>query len=167
MAKSFNDEYTTGRSLMAPVIYERSAAQPIPSGTVTIYNYNIKVTDDDNTVTTGSNWKFTAPHDGVYRINASSAWLYNVTWTVKDRYNIIIRQYNSSNVLLESRYNRNVIELNTVAGDIITRSFQINTMFDMSSGDYLQVQLWQNTGSGRNTFNSTHYQVVCITEEES
>jgi len=35
----------------------------------TIINFNVKISDSLNTVTTGSDWRFVAPYDGVYIIN--------------------------------------------------------------------------------------------------
>ncbi|HXK37799.1 MAG TPA: type II secretion system protein [Candidatus Paceibacterota bacterium] len=55
------------------VHYIGTLGQATTHGVPVIVNYNSKVSDTLNTVTTGSNWKFTAPTSGIYRISAAIA----------------------------------------------------------------------------------------------
>lgn len=55
---------------MVGIRFHMSSSQTIPNGTATIIDFNSKDLDTDDAVTTGSNWKFTAPASGVYRISA-------------------------------------------------------------------------------------------------
>jgi hypothetical protein len=55
--------------------YTSSSGQSIPNATPTTINFNTKEYDTHNAVTTGTNWKFTAPVAGTY--NVSSYLLYN------------------------------------------------------------------------------------------
>jgi hypothetical protein len=59
--------------------YTSSSGQSIPQAVGTIVNFNTKEYDTHNAVTTGTNWKFTAPVAGTY--NVSSYLLYD-TFTI-------------------------------------------------------------------------------------
>ncbi len=41
------------------------STQSVPTSTVVIFEFNNQVTDSDSNVTTGSNWRYTVPADGI------------------------------------------------------------------------------------------------------
>lgn len=58
-----------------------TATVSIPNGTVTNLDYNLKVHDTHNAVTTGSGWKFKAPVSGYYTTSVAQAWANNTNLT--------------------------------------------------------------------------------------
>jgi hypothetical protein len=48
--------------------YNTATAQEFVAGAVEIIDFDTKVEDTDDAVTTGASWKFTAPTDGVYTV---------------------------------------------------------------------------------------------------
>jgi hypothetical protein len=61
--------------------YRSTSGTSIPnSGTQTILDFNNKIFDSHNAVTTGASWRFTAPSNGKYNIDVHF-WFANGTWT--------------------------------------------------------------------------------------
>ncbi|MGB0431256.1 MAG: hypothetical protein ACPGLV_12340 [Bacteroidia bacterium] len=56
---------------VAPVRYNGNYTGNVSNQTLTTMNFGNKVFDADNLVTTGSGWKYTAPKDGYYKVNAA------------------------------------------------------------------------------------------------
>ena len=67
---STNTHIVTPNESVQPVKYSSNSGQSIPDTTVTVVNFEDKIYDDENTVTTGSNWEWECPQDGYYHITA-------------------------------------------------------------------------------------------------
>lgn len=59
--------------------YKTATAGSVGTNTFIVNDYDIKIVDTHNAVTTGASWKFTAPRTGYYRVQASTLWDPNAT----------------------------------------------------------------------------------------
>lgn len=135
-------------------MYARSAtAQSLTNNTQTVINYDVKVFDTDNAVTTGSSWKFTCPRGkaGLYLVN-SSLHLDLVNGTIVVTFYLAVFK----NGLLLSRGDR---ESGTVNGPL---GVTCSTLVNLAESDYIQVIALQDSGASRNTFAGTDVSTVSV-----
>lgn len=70
----------TGVPVTIAAIYNTAAGQSIAHVTETVVNFDTKVKDTHNAVTTGAAWKFTAPVAGFYYVSAVVCFATTTTW---------------------------------------------------------------------------------------
>lgn len=141
---SGNTTVAAGESINA--VYQQSSGQSIPSDADTIINFDIKNFDSHGMVTTGSGWKAIVPISGKYDITG----LVEFTGQTFTQGNVIyanVLRYNSSGVFIESRL---VSEFSVAYTGSQAQLINLNAgMFNMNSGDYIQVTVFQNSGSAK------------------
>lgn len=117
--------------------YYKNAAQSIPAGTQTILDASTKSYDTLNSVTTGANWKFTAPKTGIYKVKAFTQY--------------VSRTYADANLILTQLYKNGSFNsqggLTEIDG---TPSRSVASDFEDSiyllAGEYIDLRAY-NTGS--------------------
>jgi hypothetical protein len=147
----FNVRMSQGPSAIAAnetlvAVYQQSSGQSIPNSTSTIVNLDTKNIDTHGVVTTGATWKAFAPVAGKYELHGSLEFL-SASWTAGNVVFVNINRYNSAGTFIEQRL---AFEYYIPT----TGTFQIQvplsaTVFDMNSGDYLQVYINQSSGAAR------------------
>lgn len=74
-------------------LYSRGTSdQSITADTPTIIDFNNKISDDYNLVTTGSSWVYTVPETGLYTI-AANVWVSSQTYDPADYVVFYVEQY--------------------------------------------------------------------------
>jgi hypothetical protein len=134
--------------------YRTSSGQSIPQGTNTIVNFNTKDYDTHNAVTTGSNWKFTAPVAGIY--NVTSCIMYN-TFSITNTGQFIIDVYKNNAVAAGLD--------KLVFGTYASNSYLSvcgSTNIELKAGDTIDVRVFQDTGASRSLWVDTNYVWVSI-----
>jgi hypothetical protein len=112
--------------------FQKSSSQSISDSTWTIVDFNDKVFDDNNAVTTGGSWKFTAPVAGKYQINA------NVRFSPSASGNRVLGIFkNGVGDILD------IENSPSGTGDCF---IQGSTLLDLDAGDYIDVRVSQNSG---------------------
>jgi hypothetical protein len=157
----FNIERLSGPSQIAAseviaAVYRTDAGQTIANtGADVLVNFEDRVLDTHNAVTTGASWRFTAPAPGFYEVSARILYS-NVAWTAGSLLNLRLRKNGSVVVSLERR----TIEANTT-------SFQGNAgapyLIEMLAGDFLDIVLANDRSGGSTTLlNDAGFNYVTI-----
>jgi hypothetical protein len=132
-------EISTGAQtvLASPVKYSFTADKTIPNNTWTILDFDTKDYDDDDLVTTGASWKYTADHDCTVAIIARA---FTVTHSFTDGEAVQIALY--KNGVSDTPLDYKECE------SAETERIAVNggTTIDLVSGDYIDVRCLQVTG---------------------
>jgi hypothetical protein len=122
--------------------YKSATSQTIPNGSPTLFDYDTKVEDTHNAVTTGTGWKFTAPKTGLYLIN---------------QFNVIFSTQFAAAKTLSSRLYKNGSQVAFIGRHLVaatvTENFHVygSIPYPLSKGDYIDVRLYQDTGADKAT----------------
>lgn len=137
-------------------VYNTAAAQSISNAGVDIVNFGTLVKDTNSAVTTGVNWKFTAPTSGYYEVNAQILFASTLTWAKGEggRLSVYI------NGTLEVHIDRKDNYDNGGATNYMQLSG--STVVYMNAGDYLDVRINQNSGGALSLFNDADFNQVSI-----
>jgi hypothetical protein len=144
-----------GARLISPVRYTTDAGQSIPNASGTVVNFEDKEYDDDNTVTTGGSWVFTAPKNMYVNVSATVT-LSSRTWTDGELAQLNVRVNGSLYALIY----RDVAQTSESRRVTLAGSADIK----LSSGDTLDIQLYQNSGSSLAIDSITGFNWVSIHE---
>ena len=119
-------------------IYHTSGAKTIATGTYTTLDYDTSDYDPDTLVTTGASWAWTCDTTGQYLVNATATFNDNL-----DGYSTILR-----------------LNVDTGSGGVSTlksngtghRNYMsVSGMLNLTSGDVVDVEIFQNSGINRST----------------
>lgn len=147
--------------LMAPVKYRTTTAQNLTDSSDTVINYDTKIYDDDNCVTTGASWEFEAPHNGYYKLTASLLLNTTADFDADETFNLKVQKYVSSWVD-ESVFRRLDMQANPSA--FYANSFGSDTFY-LNAGEKLRVVGFQNSGDTRAIFTASDvYNYISIEE---
>lgn len=139
-----------------PVIAQLSSNQNISDSTETIVNFDNVLYDDDNLVTTGASWKWTAPRAGF--ISVQPTIIFNGTGQVDINETWQTRIYKNGGSFKRG-------DLRTSFGSPTSMNMSLNgsAVWDVQKGDEIDVRVFQNTGdtqaiaSGNPSYVSIHY----------
>jgi hypothetical protein len=134
--------------------YASDASQSIASGSDVIVDFEDKIVDTHGAVTTGAAWKFTAPVSGNYQVSALAVFTGGSTFTAGNTLNFIIFKNGS----LNSTLGRYIIPTT----DTTEKALNGATIMNLNAGDYIQLNLFQNTGGARTLLNNNSYVHVSI-----
>lgn len=135
------------------VKYASNAGQAFASTGTYVIDFEDKVYDTKNEVTTGASWKFTAKEAGYYRVYAYISWT-GATWVAGQDYYMTVRK-NTSN--LDFIFNRT-----NAAGTSGYETAQISTIVYCNAGDYLDVVFRQESGETVTLYTGTYGSVINI-----
>ena len=131
--------------------YGTTAGQSIPNATPTIINFDTKSFDSHNAVTAGSNWKFTAPVSGKYRVSAMIALSSSTTNTWN--YSAAIYKNGVLYRALDDKLGNLNGEININTG---------STLIQLNAGDYISLYFSQNIGTAKALATTTGYNYIDI-----
>lgn len=121
--------------------YSTSAGQAVPNGVVTVVNYDTKIWDTHNSVTTGPGvWKFTAPVAGTYMISAVA--------TLTTLTNALTTYYAQLNITGDTSKVKRIDVASSYLG------LDLQGAFKLKAGDTIQYTIYQANGATRNLINS-------------
>lgn len=136
--------------------YSTNAGQTISTGTVTIVDFEDKITDTHNAVTTGASWKFTAPSTGNYQVNATNLFVATTGWAENEEINIYV--YKNGIIFREmGRTNGHDASSASVGA-------HGSTIVPMLKGDYIDVRIKHDLGSSLALLSDSLYNHVSIAQ---
>jgi hypothetical protein len=136
------------------VRYSTTAGQSIPDSTQTIVDFDTVTFDAGSLVTTGASWKFTASETASYRISIFISWSQSFSFTTG--------QYTQASLYKNGTFYSTLD---------ISQAFLTGTQYltlngsdsiNLTSGDYIDVRVYQNTGSSVNLDTSAGSNYICI-----
>jgi hypothetical protein len=137
--------------------YTTNAGQSIPgTGTFTIIDFEDKTDDTHNAVTPGASWKFTAPIDGLYTVLSSAAFA--------------SASFAAGTQLELTLYKNNAVVARNLGRKDATQSFTtpaptINHTLKLNAGDFIDIRIYQDTGSARTLSLTQQYNYITIIKE--
>jgi hypothetical protein len=134
--------------------YTSSSGQSIPDIIASTVNFNTKEYDTHNAVTTGTNWKFTAPVAGTYHV--SSYVMYN-SFTISSSATIYLSV--DKNNVYYADISRLVIGTHT---NTYSNALFGSTSLRLNAGDTINIKTFQSTGSNRTLSPDSKYVWVAI-----
>lgn len=134
--------------------YVTATAQSFGNTALDIVNYDTKVYDTHNAVTTGVSWRFTAPVAGYYKVNAAIAFAGGVTWDAGENIDLVLRK-NATNTT-ELGYYKNLGTHTQSLRTAGTDSVYLN------AGDYIDVCGRQESGSTLALVNNASMNYISI-----
>jgi hypothetical protein len=134
--------------------YSTASGQSIPNNTGTIINFNTKEYDTHNAVTTGSNWKFTAPVAGEYHV--SSHVLYDA-FAAAGVGAMSIRVYKNDSP--HTDLGRTVFN---AEGNATNKPAFGSTDVQLNAGDTINIVVFNGSGAARNLFSNAQFVWVAI-----
>lgn len=119
--------------LSAHATYIMGSSNTPPYDTITIINYNTSKHDPASCVTTGSNWKYTAPSDGIY--------LVSLTWGVPE-----CPLGSSSHAWYIYKNGTSLANVSpfVYSGIKYSREGCVATAIPLESGDYIDIRYWHS-----------------------
>ena len=120
-------------------LYETNAGQSIANASATKIDFEDKIVDTHNAVTTGANWKFTAPVTGLYSFTPN---IYiGGSWSEGNLINIDV--YKNGSLIKQGDV--------TYAVMTATKNYtsKCSVELNLLKGDYVDFQVYQNSGGSR------------------
>ena len=113
-----------------------------------IVDYNNKIIDNSNAVTTGASWKFTAPVSGNYSVSA------NILWNTTTNLSLTFLEVYKNGV-----FNRRIAQTNHT-----TNHINGTQIFNLNAGDYIDIRAVQDdsTSAARAIVTGSGYSTVSI-----
>ncbi|GAC1590941.1 MAG: hypothetical protein NVS3B25_09890 [Hymenobacter sp.] len=120
--------------------YVTAAGQSIPTGVLTVVNFDTRTADTDNAVTTGAGWKFTVPpgKGGIYRVSAALD-LQGATGGG----NAVFMSLTKNGPNEVYRFGR----LDQTSGNAMGPAGSVD--INLNAGDYVQIAIYQNGTAAR------------------
>jgi hypothetical protein len=137
-------------------IYTTAAGQSIPNAAWALVNYDISETDINGLVTVGANWKFTAPRNGYYHVDAQILFSPTSTWADGEPGHLTLWK---NGVLV------NITDRQDNYGSAVPVYFKLggSTSIYLATGDTLQIYLLQYSGGALALYPDPVYNRVAIT----
>lgn len=147
-----------GEEATIAAIYQTSVAQSFTSNVSTIVNYTSVVSDPDGLVETGAAWKFTAPQNGVYVVNAAALLASSTAWALGEVGALSVHRNNSASAYFH--LNRKDNFSSGVTGQLMHLAG--SAIMPLAATDTIDIRLLQNTGSAIALFSTAAYNYVSI-----
>lgn len=135
--------------------YSTNTAQSIPTGVVTIINFDDLDYDSIGSVSTGASWKFTAPISGEYEV--IGAIMYSeAVFSVDDK--VVLSLYKNGGEYRNLEYR----EITAT----VTQYVRIkgSAKVKLLAGEYVDLRTFQNSGSSKTLIAGTIYNYVYVTK---
>lgn len=134
--------------------YTTNAAQSIDNaGSGEVIDFEDKVFDTKNNVTTGASWKFTASEAGYYRVSATVLLNNGGGWAATEAASISIRRSGTI-------YSRADAYQTATHSTYVT--CHVDDVVYLENGQYVDILIYQNSGGAITLFNSNDYNYVSI-----
>jgi len=137
-------------------IYETSAGQTIDNNSIEIVDFGTKVKDNYSAVTVGSSWKFTAPIADYYDIKAFG--YFNSAFDAGELV--------TGNIYKNGTYHRRTSAVEAHAGVTALMAANASVTVWLESGDYINFQIFQNSGGGIALNNEVETTWITIESQE-
>lgn len=151
------DELSLVPFVKIPVVarYSSSATTTVNSATETRVDYETKVLDSHNAVTTGASWVFTCPKAATYNVRASSRFG-AAGWNAAETAEMYVYKNAGSYATVDYQ----------TAESTTSRSMLLNgsCLVELAVGDTVHVKIRQDTGSGMALDNVPAYNTIDIFE---
>lgn len=151
-------EESEAREPIVPVArYTSNAGYSLPSGGTYVMNYEDVGFDPFNLVTIGSNWKFTAPVGGYYLVEASLSLVGSTAWALGEFF--ILSLYINGGTAIHALHRTNTLTSGSEAFGAGS------TIVHLDAGDYLDIRVYQNSGSNiaiSGTYGNNHVSIVKV-----
>lgn len=141
--------------------YSSNTAQNISSATYTIIDFEDKEYDEgsnSDNATIGASWKFTAPRDGKYLVDASVLMAATTAWAASEV--LLLSIFVNGVSIARSGYSHPYTDGSTS----LSASASIHQAVDLLEGDYFDVRVYQNANNPLATSGITVYDWVTVTE---
>lgn len=136
-------------------IYVTDAGQSIPTGgTGTVIDFEDLVYDPDGLVTTGANWVFTAPVDGLYAVASAVLFAASTTWAAIEAARL--------SVAVNGTVVRHVGRTTDFTNANIFVGANGATLVSCSAGDTIDVRVLQTSGGSLSLWTDADYNHVSI-----
>lgn len=145
----------TGVPATIAAIYNTNAAQSIATGVATIVDFEDKVADTHNAVTTGAAWKFTAPASGFYQVSVQ-VWFQASSGWVDTESGYLLLRVNAVTVVM--------LDYKDSYGSASNVYMQLNgtTLVYLDVGDYVNVMVTQSSGAALALYADARYNRIAI-----
>lgn len=129
----------TGVPPLVVAIYKTDAGQNMVHTVSTIVNFDTKVQDTHDAVTTGAAWKFTAPVVGFYQVGVFTMFVQTDVW---DDGELQVLQLYVNNVRVA------VLERMHMFASAVERYVQSrgNVLVHLNVGDFADIRMYQGSG---------------------
>lgn len=135
--------------------YSTNAGQSISTATTTIVNFEDKSYDTHNAVTTGGSWKFTAPATGYYKVTSRLLFTNTSNWNAGEFAQFSL--YKNGSVYSQLDYVDNYF-----TGTAMFGSVRGSDTVYLVAGDYIDIRIYQNTGSALTIDSAATFTYVSI-----
>lgn len=134
--------------------YNTTAGQSIPDTITTIVDFATQTHDTDGAVTTGSSWKFTAPSAGKYNVSCLIFWSQSFSFTAGQSVQTSLYKNGTFYSLLD------ILEVPLTGTQYVPN--RGSDTVHLNQGDYIDVRVYQNTGSSVSLDTSAGFNYICI-----
>lgn len=149
---------STNEMLLSTVkaVYKSNAGQSFNNGSETIVDYEDKVYDPYNTVTTGASWKFTAPKTACYRVSAYNNFTSSGAWGAGEL---------ALNRIYKNGASNGTFKVWTAeSATTQLASLDLNQILCLTKSDYFDIRLQQNSGGALALESTDLYNHIAIEE---
>lgn len=122
-------------------LYETNVAQAMASGAATLVDFEDKVLDSHNAVTTGGSWKFTAPIAGIYRVTAMAFGSNTAGWATTESWQLILYKNGAAERTMGVEVKESSTNQSCTSG---------STLVSLAAGGYVHVVVYHDNGSSIN-----------------
>lgn len=145
----------TGVPATTAAIYTTNAGQSIANNDYAIVDYEDKVQDTHDGVTTGAAWKFTAPAAGFYQVSAAVMFTATDTWADTNVGFLGAYVNGSLRVVLDRKnsYGSAQMVFMQLGGSVLVH---------LGAGDYIDIRVYQNSGAALALHNDGTYNRVSV-----
>ena len=130
-------------------VYNTNSVNTVANNSETILDFEDKVKDSHNAVTTGAAWKFTVPSPGDYHISANFNVSFASSLDAGEQYSV--RIYKNGSAVAIWYLNSSV----AANGSYPTQISRI--IPDLIAGDYLDIRVYQNSGGNMTLYTTYGY----------
>lgn len=135
--------------------YQTNAGQSISNATTTIVNFEDITYDTHAAVTTGASWKFTAPATGYYKVTSRLLFTNTFNWNAGEFAQFSL--YKNGSVYSQLDYVDNYF-----TGTAMFGSVRGSDTVYLAVGDYIDIRIYQNTGSALTIDSAATFTYVSI-----
>jgi hypothetical protein len=124
---------------LVAAIYKTASGQSISHNIPTVVDFNIRELDTHNAVTTGANWRFTAPVGGLYVVHVAVLFTSTTAWSDGEIGALILNRNGSDIAVLNRKDNY---------GSATSLHMQLSgsTALYLAAGDYIDIRVYQTSG---------------------
>lgn len=145
------------------VRYSTNAGKSIANGGDAICDFEDKVIDTHGCVTTGANWKFTAPRHDFYKVIIKNLFTPNQAWTAGSyaHNKLYVSRAGGALTAYSIGHNYKVDATNTNAAHGV--SLLLSDVIELNAGDYISPEISHGESTARTLFNDGSYNYIVIT----